>query len=173
MEAAAKRFFMSPYFAVVGASQNRAKFGFRSRYHDPDTVTDANVYPVFAWYHVHALKVTPINPSRSSIDLPSKSYTTVTSPTALSNPSLTALSFLTPPEVTRKALADAKSVGVKSVWLQPGSFDDETMKYAQDNFENAIGGFGQGTVGGEGWCVLVDGENALRAAGKDILRQKL
>lgn len=128
---------------------------------------------VFAWYHVHALNVTPINPSSSSIDLPSKSYTTVASPTALPNPALTALSFLTPPQVTRKALADAKSAGVKSVWLQPGSFDEEILKYAQDNFENTIGGFEHGTVGGEGWCVLVDGENALRAAGRDIMRQKL
>lgn len=80
---------------------------------------------------------------------------------------------MTPPSVTRTALAEAKSAGIKSVWLQPGSFDDEILKYAQDNFENAVGGFEHGTVGGEGWCVLVDGENALRAAGKKIQRQKL
>jgi len=30
MEAAAKRFFSSPYFAVVGASQDKTKFGYRS-----------------------------------------------------------------------------------------------------------------------------------------------
>lgn len=30
MEAAAKRFFSSPYFAVVGASQDKNKFGYRS-----------------------------------------------------------------------------------------------------------------------------------------------
>jgi hypothetical protein len=29
-----------------------------------------------------------------------------------------------------------------------------------------VGGFGDGTVGGEGWCVLVDGERALREAKK-------
>lgn len=173
MEAAAKRFFTSPHFAVVGASQNKAKFGFRSRSHHLRIIANANIYLVFAWYHVHALDVTPITPSRPSIDLPSKSYTTVASPSALSSPPLTALSFLTPPQVTRKVLTEAKSAGVRSVWLQPGSFDDEILKYAQDNFENAIGGFEHGTVGGEGWCVLVDGENALRAAGRDILRQKL
>ncbi len=32
MEAAAKRFFSSPYFAVVGASQDKSKFGYRSEY---------------------------------------------------------------------------------------------------------------------------------------------
>lgn len=117
--------------------------------------------------------MTPINPSRPSIDLPSKSYKTVNSPSALSDPHSTALSFVTPPSITRTALTEAKSAGVKSVWLQPGSFDDEILKYAKDNFENAIGGFDNGTVGGEGWCVLVDGENALQAAGKPIQRQKL
>lgn len=136
-------------------------------------IIDANTCLVFAWYHAHALKVTPINPSRPSVDLPSRSYTTVPSPAALPDPPLTALSFLTQPSITRKALAEAKSAGVKSVWLQPGSFDEETLKYAKDNFENAVGGFEDGTMGGEGWCVLVDGENALRATGKDIQRQKL
>jgi hypothetical protein len=33
MEAAAKRFFSSPYFAVVGASQDKSKFGYQSEYH--------------------------------------------------------------------------------------------------------------------------------------------
>lgn len=139
----------------------------------PADASNTNTCLVFAWYHAHGLNVTPINPSRPSIDLPSQSYTTIPSPSALSSPQLTALSFVTPPSVTRTALAEAKSAGVKSVWLQPGSFDDEILKYAQDNFENAVGGFEHGTVGGEGWCVLVDGENALRAAGKKIQRQKL
>lgn len=47
------------------------------------------------------------------------------------------------------------------------------MKYAKENFENVVGGFEQGTMGDEGWCVLVDGEGALQAAGKEIQRQKL
>lgn len=33
METAAKRFFASSFFGVVGATQNRAKFGFRSTQH--------------------------------------------------------------------------------------------------------------------------------------------
>lgn len=83
------------------------------------------------------------------------------------------MTFLTPPFVTRKALEEAKKVGVRSVWLQPGSFEDAEMKFAKENFENAVGGFEAGTVGGEGWCVLVDGENCLRGAGRDVRRQKL
>ena len=157
MEAAAHRFFSSPYFAVVGASQDKGKFGYR----------------ILAWYHQHKLPVTPINPSRPSISLPSKTYDTVPSVSALPHPDQTALSFLTPPAITKKVLEEAKSAGVKAVWFQPGSFEDEDLKFAKENFESAVGGFEDGTVGGEGWCVLVDGENSLRGAGKRIVRQKL
>lgn len=62
-------------------------------------------------------------------------------------------------------LIEAKKAGISSVWLQPGSYDDEGLKYAKDNFTNA--------VGGGGWCVLVDGENGLVAAGREFSRQKL
>lgn len=131
------------------------------------------ILAVLAWYHTHKLNVVPINPSRASIDLPSTSYKTVGSVSALSDPKQTALSFLTPPAVTRKVLQEAKTAGVTSVWLQPGSYNDEEIQFAKTNFENVIGGYEDGTVGGEGWCVLVDGESALRAAGKPIERQKL
>ncbi|OCT50858.1 hypothetical protein CLCR_09194 [Cladophialophora carrionii] len=157
MEAAAKRFFSLPYFAVTGASQDKSKFGYR----------------LLAWYHQHTLPVTPINPTRPSISLPSKTYDTVPSVSALPHPDQTALSFVTPPAITRRTLREAKAAGVKAVWFQPGSFEDEDWKYAKENFESAIGGFEDGTVGGEGWCVLVDGENALRGAGKKIVKQKL
>ena len=157
MDAAAERFFASPSFAVTGASQDQSKFGYR----------------ILAWYHQHSLKVTPINPSRSTISLPSQTYVAVPSVSVLPQPEQTALSFVTPPPITRKILKEAKDAGVKAVWFQPGSFEDEDLQYAKDNFESAVGGFEDGTVGGEGWCVLVDGENALRGAGKKIVRQKL
>lgn len=93
----------------------------------------------------------PINPVRPTIGLPSKTYDTVPSVSQLSNPGETALSFLTPPQVTRKVLQEAKNAGVKSVWLQPGSFEEVDLKFATENFDNAIGGYEDGTVGGEGW----------------------
>ncbi|KIV89572.1 hypothetical protein PV10_06961 [Exophiala mesophila] len=157
MDAAAKRFFATPTFAVAGASQDKAKFG----------------YKIFAWYHQHSLPVVPLNPSRPSISVPSKTYDTVSNVASLSNPAQTALSIITPPPVTRKLLQEAKAAGIKAVWFQPGSFEDEDLKFAKENFESAVGGFEDGTVGGEGWCVLVDGENALDAAGRKWQRQKL
>lgn len=63
-------------------------------------------------------------------------------------------------------LEEAKSLGIKGVWLQPGTFDDEILAYAFKEFEAAVGG--AGGRGSEGWCVLVDGERAAKAAGKDL-----
>lgn len=75
--------------------------------------------------------------------------------------------------MTRKLLQEAKAAGIKAVWFQPGSFEDQDLQFAKENFESAIGGYEDGTVGGEGWCVLVDGENALDAAGRAWRKQKL
>lgn len=49
--------------------------------------------------------------------------------------------------------------------MQPGSFDDETLEWAKEAFPGAAVG-GDGGRGGEGWCVLVDGEKGMRAAGR-------
>lgn len=126
---------------------------------------------MLAWYHVHGLPVTPINPRSPEIKLPSQSYATVASPSALPSPSETALSLITPPPITIKLLQEAKDVGIPAVWLQPGTFDDEVMNYAKANFKAAVGG--DGGNGSEGWCVLVDGEDALAAAERKWAAQKL
>ncbi|MCJ1308236.1 hypothetical protein MMC25_001889 [Agyrium rufum] len=150
MQAAAKRFFQSPYFAVAGASSNQAKFG----------------YKVLAWYHAHDLPATPINPTSASITIttPSSSTTIPTVPniSALPNPKETALSVITPPWVTKPLLEEAHKLGMKSVWLQPGTFDEPLLKWAKEEvgFENLIAGEVEKT-GHEGWCVLIHGEEAM------------
>lgn len=76
-------------------------------------------------------------------------------------------------------LEEAKNLGIPAVWLQPGTFDDEVLAFARQGegeaveseadgrgFKAVVAGFGGGTVGGEGWCVLVDGERGLKAVGK-------
>jgi hypothetical protein len=50
--------------------------------------------------------------------------------------------------------------------LQPGTYDDEILKYALTKFKGGVGG--EGGAGSEGWCVLVDGERAAKAAGKTL-----
>jgi len=155
MEAAVKAFFLSSRFAVAGASQDSSKFG----------------YKVLAWYHAHNLPVTPINPLNPEIKFPSRAYATVTSPLALPSPSQTSMSVVTPPAVTRRVLEEAKTVGVSAVWLQPGTFDIEGLEYAKANFKAAVGG--ETADGGEGLCVLHDGESALKAIDRQWTQQKL
>ncbi|CAI7645773.1 unnamed protein product [Penicillium glandicola] len=150
-----RRFFSSPRFAVAGASNDAHKFG----------------YKILAWYHQHSLPVTPLNPRAAQITLPSRAYDTVPSPSGLPSPTQTSLSVVTPPPVTLKVLEEAHLVGIPAVWLQPGTFNDEVLKYAHGHFEAVIAG--DGGHGGEGWCVLVDGDEGLEAAGVKWTSQRL
>lgn len=98
-------------------------------------------------------------------------YPTVKSPSELPSPTQTALSIVTPPKVTREILKEAQAVNIPAVWLQPGTFDDEILEFAKKKFNAAIGGAGGN--GGEGWCVLMDGEDGLQAARVDWTLQRL
>ncbi|KAF1843437.1 NAD(P)-binding protein [Cucurbitaria berberidis CBS 394.84] len=151
METALKIFFSSPRFAVAGASSDPTKYG----------------HKVFAWYLQHSLPVTPINPRAPSVTILQRDHATVSSPTALEDPpaSSYSLSVITPPAVTKQLLKEAKEAGVPAVFLQPGSFDEEVLEYAKANFKAAIAG--DGKDGSEHWCVLVDGEEGLRIAGRE------
>ena len=91
----------------------------------------------------------------------------------MASPATTAVSFVLPPKVTRQVLEAAKEVGVKAVWLQPGSFDEEGLNFAKDNFETAVGGTEEGTIGPEGWCVMADGEATMERAGIKWTKQEL
>ncbi|PWY73562.1 NAD(P)-binding protein [Aspergillus heteromorphus CBS 117.55] len=146
---AARRFFTSPQFAVAGASNDRNKFG----------------YKILAWYHYHSLPVTPLNPRAPEIQLDSQKYPTVASPRDLPNPKQTSLSIVTPPPVTLALLQEAHGVGIPAIWLQPGTYDSRVLEFAESHFAaTVVGGGGRGS---EGWCVLVDGEDGLRAAQRE------
>ncbi|EWC44121.1 hypothetical protein DRE_07178 [Drechslerella stenobrocha 248] len=138
MEAAIEAFFSSPRFAVVGASTDTAKYG----------------YKVFAWYLSHNLPVTGVNPKTPMI----LEQATVSDLTGLESPGETAVSIITPPAVSLKVLQQAKELGVKMVWCQPGSESSEVLQYAKDNGVTCIA---------NGACVLVDGEKGLRSAGRE------
>lgn len=85
---------------------------------------------------------------------------------ALSHPKETSLSVITPPSATLQILKEAREHGVPAVWLQPGSFDDAVLAFAREDgaFQAVVAG--EGGRGHEGWCVLVDGERAMKDAGK-------
>jgi uncharacterized protein len=119
----------------VGASQDPKKYG--------------NI--ILRWYIDHKLPVHPINPTASTIE----SLDVVRSINSLPSPSTTSLSFLTQPAITMKSLQEAKQSGVRYVWLQPGSFDDQVLSEAES--------LGFETVIANGRCILREGEKGLNA----------
>ncbi|KAJ6172081.1 hypothetical protein N7470_001148 [Penicillium chermesinum] len=98
---------------------------------------------VLAWYHQHSLPVTPLNPRAAQINLPSRAYDTVPSPSSLPSPTQTSLSVVTLPRVTIELLKEAHSVGIPAVWLQPGSFDDTVLEFARGHFEAVVAGMAE------------------------------
>jgi hypothetical protein len=106
----------------------------------------------------------------------SKNYPTTASPKALQSPTETSLSIITPPAATLKVLQEAKEAGIPAVWLQPGTYNDEVLEFARKEFKAAIGGTEGDSLqsnGEDGWCVLVDGEDGLKIAGRTWERQRL
>lgn len=152
MQSAARLFFSSPNFAVAGASSTPSKFG----------------HKIFAWYLDRKLPAVPLNPTCSEVEARGRKYKTIQRPREIQEPARTSLSIITQPKITAMILKEAKEMGVAAVWLQPGSFTDKELDYALKEFPGAaIGGFAEGTVGGEGWCVLVDGDAAIQGAHRE------
>lgn len=58
-----------------------------------------------------------------------------------------------------------------AVWLQAGSFDEEILQFAMKEFEACVGGLGGRGV--DGWCVLLDGDEALKGAREEIQKGRL
>lgn len=119
-----------------------------------------------AWYLERELDVTPINPASESVSVGGKDHATKPNLTALPNPKKTAVSIITGPNVTLNVLKEAQSLGVPSIWLQPGTYNDDVLSLALADgaFESVV--YGDGGRGHDGWCVLVDGDKALQGAGK-------
>jgi predicted CoA-binding protein len=64
------------------------------------------------------------------------------------------LSIITPPAVTLRVLEDAKSLGFKNIWIQPGGEDQKVREFANENTDIDI------ILGGP--CILVDGPSLLK-----------
>lgn len=133
-----KSFFaQNRIYAVVGATDTTSKFG----------------YKVLKWYTDHHLPVIPVNPQEKTI-LGLKSVKSVTAIDVPEGHDLV-LSFVCPPPATKKVLEQLKQVRgqVASVWLQPGTYDEETLDFARQQGPQVITD-----------CILVNGERAMSEA---------
>ncbi|KAJ3131658.1 hypothetical protein HK100_006125 [Physocladia obscura] len=133
----APAFFGSKAFAVVGASADTSKFGNK----------------LLRWYLERGLTVVPVNPRGGRIE----DRECVVSVAELDADY--SVSVVTPPAVALQVLAQARTAGVKHVWLQPGSEDDAVVALVRewrdaDPKANVLLG---------GPCVLADGDQAIAA----------
>jgi uncharacterized protein len=120
-----KAFLAAGPYAVVGASNNRSKYGNK----------------VLRVYVQRGLPVVPINPRETEVEgLPC--YPALAS---LPEP-VRAISIVTPPEVTERIVQEAADAGVRYVWMQPGAENPQALRRAEELGLVAIGG---------GPCILV------------------
>lgn len=121
-----KAFFQLPYFAVVGASTDRSKFGNK----------------VLRCYKENNFKAIPINPRESTVEgiacagsLSQLSALISSNDERLDGVISSAevgVSIITPPAVTRKILEEGVDQGYRSFFLQPGTHDATVDNYIQE-----------------------------------------
>jgi len=119
-------FLADPPFAVVGASNDPAKFG----------------HQVLAAYLRHGLRAWPIHPRESEI-LGVRCHPRLA---ALPEP-VRNVSIITPPSVTERIVEEAAAYGALRVWMQPGAESAAAIARARELGLEVIAG---------GPCVLVE-----------------
>ncbi len=112
-------------FAVVGASNDRQKYGNK----------------VLRCFQQHGHDVVPVNPRATSIE-----GLDVVSSLEDCQPLPHAISIITPPSVTESIVAQAVALGIQNVWMQPGAESSAAVDICRDSGCNVIYG---------GPCLLV------------------
>jgi len=120
-----KTFLAGKRFAVVGASQDREKYGNK----------------VLRVYKQNDIEVVPVNPTADDVeelaaypDLPSVPG------------SVDGVSIVTPPRVTEQVVKQAIALGINNIWMQPGAESAAAIDLAKHAGANVIAG---------GPCILV------------------
>jgi uncharacterized protein len=120
-----KQFLAGKRFAVVGASQDREKYGNK----------------VLRAYLQNKMDVLPINPTADEVE----GIPAVADLTAVES-SIDGVSIVTRPHVTEQVVKQALALGIKNIWMQPGAESQAAVDLAQSAGANVIAG---------GPCVLV------------------
>jgi len=99
-------------YAIIGASNNKQKYGNK----------------IIKDLIINNYKVIPINPKEEKIE-GIKAYKNISE---VKN-KIDVVVFITPPQITREVIKEVKKMKIKKVWFQPGSNNEETIKYCQEN----------------------------------------
>jgi len=117
MQSSLQQFFSASAYAVIGASNNRGKYGNK----------------VLRCYRQHGLLVYPVNPNEKLIEgIPS-----LASINDLPD-NVNSISIITPPPITEKVVEQAIAKGIANIWLQPGAESKLAIKLCQENSINLI-----------------------------------
>ena len=106
-------------FAVVGVSRNPEKYG----------------HKVYKDLKEAGYKVYPINPNASRI-LGDKCYPNLES--LPEKPDV--VTIVVPPKVTEKIVEECKKLGIKKIWMQPGSESETAIQLCRDSGIKVIHG---------------------------------
>lgn len=112
MQALIDDFVNRKVWAVVGASQDRSKFGYRVF----DTLRRAG-YTVY-----------PVNPRGGELD-----GATVYASLADLPETPEVVDLVVPPAVTEQVVKEMHGLGLQRVWMQPGSESQAAIRYCQEN----------------------------------------
>ena len=99
-------------YAVVGASNNKEKYG----------------HIVMKDLMDGGYRVVPINPKESEV-LGLKVYASL----GEYKENIDVAVFVVPPAVTEKIVDEVVSLGIKNVWMQPGSESEKAIKKCEEN----------------------------------------
>ena len=105
-------FMAQKTFAVVGATDNPKKYGNQ----------------IFKNLKSRGYEVYPVNPKLKELD-GVKCY-----PSLVDIPvKVNVVDFVVPPQVTEVILKDCRQLGLKRIWLQPGSESKAAIDYCREN----------------------------------------
>lgn len=104
---------------VVGASENRQKYGNK----------------VLRAYRQNRRAAIPVNPTATEIE-GLRAYATLDDVPE----TLHGISIITPPEITEQIVEQAAQLGIKHIWMQPGAESERAIQSARQHGLNCIGG---------------------------------
>ncbi len=104
-------------YAVVGASKNQSKYGFKVL----KDLKDAG------------FRVVPINPHETEI-LGMKCFKSLKDV----DKKIDVVITVVPPKITEKIVEECSSLGIKKVWMQPGSEDEKAINFCKRNHINVV-----------------------------------
>jgi predicted CoA-binding protein len=114
---------------LVGATINKEKWG----------------YKIFKDLKDAGFKVYPVNPNYSKVEN-NKCFADLSSLVEYLSKKPDYIITITPPKITEKTVEECKKLGIKKIWMQPGSESEKSINFCNENNIVVV----------HGVCIVVD-----------------